>query len=548
MFRLLLLLAGAATGVIAAETPLVLTAEESAWIKAHPTVRVGFSPAFPPYSFPDQNGRLTGIDLDYLQLISARTGLKFEPVLAASWTEAEAQFHSGETEMLTALVGSQKQQASMLLSEHYVQVPVVIVSRTTTPYLLQAADLHGLKVGAIKGYLAQEGMTQALLEQGQVTEYASLAELLSALARGDIEATVTDSVTAAYNIKTLHLTNLRLGSVVEGPSGLHFGISKAEPLLVAVINKALATLTPAERRAIDDKWVTIDIAPPRWLLAFKISLGGVALALIFFLLLYLHNRRLEHELEQRRQVQAKLEDARMKLEAANEQKAALLRMVAHDIRSPLAGMLLGTDLASLTEPGDEQGLREIIANIRGATKHLQRLVSDVLDAQTAEDGARIYRWEEMDLRPVVVELCTQHGAAAQRKRVTVRPVLSDGPLPLISDSGALRQVIDNLLSNSLKYTRPGSEIRVEVGRQGAHYRLAFIDQGPGISPAECEQLFRRYGRGSARPTGGENSTGLGLWIVQSIVTGLHGRVYCTSVPGEGATFVVELPETPTVSA
>jgi signal transduction histidine kinase len=105
----------------------------------------------------------------------------------------------------------------------------------------------------------------------------------------------------------------------------------------------------------------------------------------------------------------------------------------------------------------------------------------------------------------------------------------------------LRQVVDNLVSNPLKYSPPGSPVAVGLRREGDRVRLHVRDEGPGLTQEDQLRLFQKYVRGSARPTGGEKSTGLGLWIVYRTVTSLQGTVRCESEPGRGATFIVELP-------
>jgi signal transduction histidine kinase len=105
--------------------------------------------------------------------------------------------------------------------------------------------------------------------------------------------------------------------------------------------------------------------------------------------------------------------------------------------------------------------------------------------------------------------------------------------------------VDNLLSNALKYSRPGSRVEVSLAASATHCRFEVRDQGPGVRPEEREQIFEKFGRGSAQPTSGEESIGLGLWIVRRFVLALHGRVWCESGPDNlGSVFVVEVPLRP----
>jgi signal transduction histidine kinase len=102
------------------------------------------------------------------------------------------------------------------------------------------------------------------------------------------------------------------------------------------------------------------------------------------------------------------------------------------------------------------------------------------------------------------------------------------------------QVLENLISNAVKYSPPGKNIFVRLRQQSGAIRLEVQDEGPGLSGEDQKKLFGKFARLSAKPTGGEHSTGLGLSIVKKMVEALTGRVWCESEPGRGATFIVEL--------
>jgi len=102
-------------------------------------------------------------------------------------------------------------------------------------------------------------------------------------------------------------------------------------------------------------------------------------------------------------------------------------------------------------------------------------------------------------------------------------------------------VLDNIVSNAVKYSPRSSIVRLRVRKKGAAVRIEVEDQGPGIRPDEMPRLFERFSRLSTEPTGGEHSTGLGLYIVKNLVTLMRGTVWAESEPGAGARFVVELP-------
>jgi signal transduction histidine kinase len=103
------------------------------------------------------------------------------------------------------------------------------------------------------------------------------------------------------------------------------------------------------------------------------------------------------------------------------------------------------------------------------------------------------------------------------------------------------QVLDNIISNAVKYSPHRKNIFIRLKSSSEAVRIEIQDEGPGISPDDMQKLFGKFARLSARPTGGEHSTGLGLSIVKKMVEAMNGRVWCESELGKGATFIVELP-------
>jgi len=131
---------------------------------------------------------------------------------------------------------------------------------------------------------------------------------------------------------------------------------------------------------------------------------------------------------------------------------------------------------------------------------------------------------------------------ARRKRISfdANGLGEEGPA-VLADAGALREVIDNLLTNALKFSPPGSGVSVIVGNRPGCVRIDIADQGPGVPDTERERIFTKYARGTAKPTAGETSTGLGLAIVRELISAMNGRVWCEALPAGGANFVIEVP-------
>ena len=118
--------------------------------------------------------------------------------------------------------------------------------------------------------------------------------------------------------------------------------------------------------------------------------------------------------------------------------------------------------------------------------------------------------------------------------------MNEGAL-ICADPAALDQVLDNLISNAVKFSPPKKKISISMQQGPSHVECLIQDEGPGFTEQDKARMFHRYARLSARPTGGEPSTGLGLSIAKKLVQAMNGELICQSTPGQGATFVLRFP-------
>lgn len=241
------------------------------------------------------------------------------------------------------------------------------------------------------------------------------------------------------------------------------------------------------------------------------------------------------------EAQARLTERNARLEQLNMQKNVLLGMAAHDLRNPLS-TVLGYSRFLLSKPEElGQQAQKYVGNIEGSTTFMLALVEDLLDVSALESGQLNLSPETLDLRWQLRSAVELYQPLAQDKHITLRLELPDERVPCQVDAAKLDQVHSNLLSNAIKYSPLNSEVEVSLVREDGEAVVRVKDTGPGIDPAEQGRLFQPFGRTSARSTGGEKSTGLGLAIARRIVEGHKGRLGVQSEPGQGSTFWFSLP-------
>ena len=236
-----------------------------------------------------------------------------------------------------------------------------------------------------------------------------------------------------------------------------------------------------------------------------------------------------------------IEQRNAELRRLNEVKNTFLGIAAHDLRSPIsliqmtAEMLIDPD-AQLSPDQSVRFIHDIVRH----TEHMLRLLNDVLDVTQIESGNLSLEEQHIDVASFLSEALRWHTTMAAPKGTRLELRVAT-PGEARADPLRLRQVIDNLVSNAVKYSPPGSLVRVAAQRNNRGWRFTVSDEGPGLTSDDRQQLFQDFARLSAQPTGGEKSVGLGLAIVRRIVEAHGGQVGADSEPGHGATFWFTLP-------
>jgi signal transduction histidine kinase len=238
----------------------------------------------------------------------------------------------------------------------------------------------------------------------------------------------------------------------------------------------------------------------------------------------------------------RLRDLNEELRRANALKNTFLGIAAHDLRNPINNIRMSAQL--LTEPGIELPREEYIVflgDIDNQADYMLGLINDLLDVSQIESGRLVLNLETVDLPKFLEDTAHRHAALAASKGTHVL-LETVPPGQVRADPIRLRQIVDNLVSNAVKYSPQRSVVRVRAFRTNGMWRIEVEDEGPGIRQEEQENLFEWFGRiASSKPTGDEKSTGLGLAITRRAVEAHGGEVGVESEVGVGSTFWFTVP-------
>ncbi|KAF5082656.1 Sensor histidine kinase RcsC [anaerobic digester metagenome] len=517
------------------------TPEELAFMEEHPVIRLGVDPKFVPFEFFDKDGTYQGITSDYLEIISEKTGLEMVVTPGLTWTEAYEKALHGEVDMLPAVSKTPAREQYFLFSEPYYYFKRVIVVRDSTQGISSLEDLFGQTVAVQKNsshhsYLAD-------YPQLNLSLYDSVEAALTAVADGSETAFVGNLATTNYLINSTGLTNLKyVAFEAEKQQGLYFAVRNDWPVLIGIIDKTLATITPEERIAINSKWVGADVEPDYGPVYQVVMMVSGVIILIWLVSIY-WILRLRREIDTRKKIQCDLEIARQEAEAANTIKSSFLARMSHEIRTPLNAITGMAYLVKKTQVTLTQKM--YLDRITQSANTMLSIINDILDFSKIEAGKIELERVSFNLDQVIQDVINIVSYKIEEQRIGFK-LTKDPKIPncYFGDAKRIEQILLNLINNATKFTNTGEvslDIRL-VARESNYYHLAFTvrDTGIGMTDEQIKNLFEPFAQGDASINRRFGGTGLGLSIVKSLVDMMKGEIEVYSTAGEGSTFIVEL--------
>ena len=253
--------------------------------------------------------------------------------------------------------------------------------------------------------------------------------------------------------------------------------------------------------------------------------------------LALQNQQIAHQRQEISEQNENLSRRNQELQDINHEKDTLMSIVAHDLKSPLNRIFGLTSLMEM-ESGLPDQQKEYVKLINVSTRGGLDLITDLLDVNAIEGGK--IKIDSFEIDPVLQETMKSFELAANAKSIRIN-LQNQIQTSVTTDQDYLSRILDNLISNAIKFSPKGAEILVSAFMNQTSICLSVKDHGPGFSDFDRKFLFQKFKKLTARPTGGESSNGLGLAIVKTLVDRLEGTVKLKSEQGKGSEFVVMIP-------
>jgi signal transduction histidine kinase len=282
--------------------------------------------------------------------------------------------------------------------------------------------------------------------------------------------------------------------------------------------------------------------------ALPVVLAASAISILVVMRLYVILRALEHSREGERSARADAEQAQMLLALQNDQlveadrlKDEFVALISHDLRTPLTSIIGYVELSlEEGEPELDEERRGYLKIVSRSSERLLRLVDDLLFVARVQAGKLVLERAELDLGMIASQAVEEARPRAEGKRLALE-FAGESPVLIDADKGRLFQLLDNLISNAIKFTPEGGHVDVRVGRSENGALLEVLDTGMGLGEGETELVFDRFFRSARVVAQQVPGTGLGLFIARAIVEAHDGTIVASERQGGGTSFRIELP-------
>jgi signal transduction histidine kinase len=533
------------SGQVVAEThsrSIDLSANEQAWLREHPVIRLAPDPNFAPIEWFNQHGDYNGITSDYVLLLQELLGVQFEIIRGSSWQDILAKVRNGEVDVLSAIIRTAEREQYLVFTKPYFVAKRGLFSNRGLSGIEGLEDLAGYKIAVVQGSWMDE--TLGAKPGMSINRFQDLATALTATSLGVTDVTGSAVDAMAFTRRREGLTNLQLVGALPNDMALSFAVNKGISPLAGILDKALASISPLQAKSIRSRWIEA-VEPHFWekpLYQYS-ALGLLALLMTAMAAVIVWNRSLNARVQERG---SQLYEAKMQLIQAEKMESVgrLSAGVAHEVKNPLAIIQMGADYLKEVIP-PELGVQEVIADIDDAVQRADVVIKDLLDF-SHNDKLELC---PVDLNVVVKEALRMVAHEFTRRNIATHLQLSADNPRIDMDANKVQQVLINMLMNASQAIGNDGQVSISCGvvkfdrdEKSAMFqpgervlRLSITDDGPGISEDDLARLFDPFF--TTKPVG--EGTGLGLSVSRNIMELHSGRLDICNAPTGGALVIMD---------
>ncbi|MCG8683361.1 MAG: transporter substrate-binding domain-containing protein, partial [Desulfobacterales bacterium] len=552
-----------------------LSREEILWLKEHPEVSIGVDPIWAPLEYINDRGEYAGVASDYVHRLEELLDIRFRIVSDIPWEEALHATEQGELDLMACVSKTPERLEYMVFTEPYIRLPVAIFVREDFRNIRNIDELEGVTTGLVGGYAIEEWLERDHPEV-PVERFPSIEAGLRSLMFGDIDAYVGNVVTIGWVLEGSGFKTIKVSGSTPYFYELSIGIRSDWAVFQSIANKALAAITPHERRQIHENWVSP---------VSQVTVVDNALVWQIFIPLFLilgmfifWNRRMSAEVSRRRQAEDRLIDSNAELTAANtelkdavstietmqqriiqnEKTVGMGRIVAgvaHEINTPI-----GVAVTAASYLSEELNLTKYyLERDHGESKELTGLVesslnlTSLINASLDQTNSLINTFRRLrqddqvpflDAFPLAAhirDVVATTPAGEQDSDVVVDVTAPEDPIVRLNPK-IIDQIIRELVSNSITHGHPREgllRISIALERRNGNIVIDYRDNGQGVESQVRQALFDPF----VTTLRNDGHMGLGLTIVYNLAhSWLNGEIAFAGETSGESHFIIRFPE------
>lgn len=335
---------------------MTLTDDERSWLTDHQELRLGVDASWPPFEYRDENGRYQGLAADYVRLIQDRLGIRVKLIEPANWTAVLEQARNNQLDLLPGVMSTPERQSFLAFTRPYIDFPIVILAHEGGAKPRSLKDLYGLKIAVVENYAPHE-LLRTHHPDLNLVAMPNVSSTLQALAIDEVDAVVSDLASSVWSLRQLKLDGLYVSGETPYRYQLAMGVPRDEKILVGILDKVLADLSPTETDAIQQHWVgSFSDHRTFWADLLMYGLPAVLLLSTVLAIVIRINRRLSSEISRRVALEQQLRSSEYHYRGLVESLSAIaweasISDFTYSYVSPHAEELLGYPRAHWLIPG-----------------------------------------------------------------------------------------------------------------------------------------------------------------------------------------------------
>lgn len=515
-----------------------LTKEEKDYLENNDSINVAVFPYYPPYQFTNEQGKMDGIFVDFLELIEQKIDYKFKKIYYENWSNLINDAKNNKIDLILEIQNTKDKENYLSFYPPIFESKHVIVQKKGDPIIKYLKNTVDIKLILPNQYSIVEEIRRKypniIIGLGE-----NDLDCLQKVSDGEYDAYIAPKAVIHYLINKYNFNNLISSSEIKLTYKPGLAVNKKNEILQSIVKKSFKSISNKEKSAILENWL-FDIVTP----FYEKSSFWVWVSFCFICLLILIlsiNFYLKYIIK-RRTIQLRV--AKEKAEESDRLKTIFIQNISHEIRTPMNGIIGFSELFTKEDLTFEEQ-KEYAKIIANNSKDLIVIIDNILEIAKLQTERISVRPEEIDLDALFESIYKKYHQKAKEKNINlvVESKHNKACEHVLIDKAKLFKIVLNLIDNAIKFTQMGS-IVIQYEIIASSIVISIKDSGIGIQKKDQETIFQNFSQSEKEISKNHGGLGLGLSIAKKNSDLIGGKITFTTQENQGSTFILTLPYIP----